>query len=116
MPPKRQSSKGASRSRRQPVRRPVRVQPPTTDIEGVGGGEDAQAITSIPVPTSTPPAVNSGARAAVSRPSARVRPRSRAAAQIVVGNYDFLRHDLRILGVLAPVLVVIMIVSSFVIH
>jgi len=51
---------------------------------------------------------------AQARPASRTR--SRAPAQIVIANYDFLRHDLRILGMLAPSLVVILVVLSIVIH
>jgi hypothetical protein len=34
----------------------------------------------------------------------------------VIKNYDFLRHDLRILAVLAPSLIIVMIILSIVIH
>jgi hypothetical protein len=50
------------------------------------------------------------------RPSTQARTRSRAPAQIVIANYDFLRHDLRLLLMLAPSLVVIMVILSFVVH
>jgi hypothetical protein len=74
-----------------------------------------------PPPRRVVPAAETGASAVAAGTAdastiARTRTRSRAPAQIVIGNYDFLRHDLRILGVLAPTLVVILVVLSFVIH
>jgi hypothetical protein len=54
---------------------------------------------------------------ASTRAAAAARSRSsRAPAQIVIGNYGYLRHDLRLLGILAPSMIVIMVVLSFVLH
>lgn len=103
--PSRRTNK-SSRSRRQPVRRPVR---PVVPAEGFSVEENAAEVTAaVPPRTSTVRPSNSN------RPSTRTR--SRAPAQIVIANYDFLRRDLRLLGVLAPGLVVVMIVLSFVVH
>ena len=99
--PSRRSSK-ANRSRRQPPQRRVtpRVVDDTSDV-----GVDAPTMSS---------ASTSGASTAAGRAPGRAstRTRSRAPAQIVIANYDFLRHDLRILGMLAPTLVVILVILS----
>ncbi len=95
MPPKKQTR--SSRGRR-PATRPRPTQPVSHD------GESAEYPTAPAAPTVT------------SRvPAARSRS-SRAPAQIVIGNYGYLRHDLRLLGILAPSLLIIMVVLSFVLH
>ena len=92
----------SNRTRRQPP--PRRVSPPVTQDDGTQEPQfPAQASVSTP------------ARSSATTPRTP-RTRSRAPAQIVIGNYDFLRHDLRILGVLAPGLVAVLVVLSFVLH
>jgi len=118
MPPKKRGR--ASRARRQPARPPsghasavVEEEPPSVELNPVGAAV-APAAPARPAPrpaSRTPTGRASTAGAATSR----IRG-SRSAAQIVIANYDYLRHDLSILGVLAVSLVVILIVLSFVVH
>lgn len=106
MPPKKQDR--GSRARRQAAarqRQTVRQRVPQVD-----GASDEEMVAEA-TPTALRPA-----RASTPPTTARRSRASRTPAQIVVANYDFLRHDLRLLGVLAPSLVVVMVVLSFVVH
>jgi hypothetical protein len=98
--PARRSGRG-NRPRRQPPQR--RVAPRAVEDTGEGVAAVAQPRPPVAAPT---------ARSVPARTGARTR--SRAPAQIVIANYDFLRHDLRMLGILAPSLVVILAVLSVV--
>src|SRR5579862_3778008 len=100
--PSRRSGRG-NRARRQPVHRI----PPRIDQSAVENEAGNDAV--VPAPISAPARPVQPARAST-------RTRSRAPAQIVIANYDFLRHDLRILGLIGPSLVVVLVILSLVIH
>ena len=72
--------------------------------------DQGDAMAAIPAPSTSS---GSGRVSTSPRLASRAR---RAPAQIVIANYDFLRHDLRLLALLAPTLVVVLVVASFVIH
>jgi hypothetical protein len=97
MPPKKQTR--SSRGRRTvPRQRPATPSAPATTAA------DASDLTEQPASHTT-------ARVAATRSRS-----SRAPAQIVIGDYSYLRYDLRLLGILAPSMIIIMVVLSFVLH
>lgn len=96
MPPKKQAR--SSRGRRPVARRPAQT--------GTTNGQ----------PDDQTPTAGTTATPAPTRSAAARSRSSRAPAQIVIGDYSYLRHDLRLLGVLAPSLIIIMVVLSFVLH
>jgi hypothetical protein len=103
--PAKRSNRG-QRVKRQPIRRPVRQAPAAAIDQDYGNDEVAALAQPAPAPVRSRPAP---------RATAQARTRSRAPAQIVIANYDFLRHDLRLLLILAPTLIVIMVILSFVV-
>lgn len=85
-----------------------------TDAEGIEGPSVVPvAATTRPAPASR--TTGATARAGGAARTARTRT-ARPPAQVVIQNYDYLRRDLRTLGLLAPSLVIIMVVLSFVLH
>lgn len=106
MPPKKPSR--GSRAKRQPPRRPVRPTSVAAAQDEFDSNDDARAFVA--------PAASRARMPTPARSPSSTRIRSRAPAQIVIANYDFLRHDLRVLGMLAPSLVIVMVILSFVVH
>jgi hypothetical protein len=115
MPPKK------TRSARQRRPMPTSTLRPTASesVDGIDGTASVAApTTSAGSPQSRAAQANAMRRAGAAQ-AGSLRRRAgtgRQSGQIVIANYDFLRHDLRLLGLLAPTLIVILIVLSFVVH
>jgi hypothetical protein len=97
--PAKKRSHAARGRRSQPRPRPSR-----TLVE-----REEVVATTIPATVPPTPAASTSTRSTRSRAA-------RPSAQIVIANYDYLRRDLRTLAVLAPSLVIILIILSFVLH
>ena len=103
------AAKSKARPRR-PVQRPAGAQPLVSDpveTEGIG----VSAPMGVSVATATAPA-RPAQTVAARRPAARA-PRT---VPLIQMNYAFLRHDLRLLGLLAPAMIVVLVIAYFVLH
>jgi hypothetical protein len=76
--------------------------------EVASSGVVATAPTAARATTAAPAATSVAARRAAARPGVRI--------PTLTINYDYLRHDLRTLAVLAPLMVILVVASFFVFH
>lgn len=101
-------AKGKARPRR-PASRPVNQGLSAPETMNGDESAGAAAVMAAPPPVTTPAARAGRAEAR------RAGPGPRKAPGIVV-NYEYLRHDLRTLAILAPAMVVLLVIAFLFLH
>ena len=103
-------NKAKSRARRPQQQRPVMPAPDTVEMQ-----EEAPAAVPVAAPV-RPRAATAAPQSAAPSASTAARRAAQRRAPVIAINYSYLRHDLRMLAVLAPLMVVLLVVAYAVLH